>query len=191
MNYNWGGVDYGAKLSGYTVICYAKESLLHFHQVEKKVDTDKWLLQHISELKLSTIYLDAPLSLPQAYFGVGDNYFYRECDKETSAMSPMFLGGLTARAMKLKSQLTGVVVIETYPAYLAKNILDLSEFYTKKRKYSGEMLSQLKPLLPIGLACDPDNWHQLDALLCWISGYRDSQNTSITLGEEREGLIIV
>ncbi len=191
LDYNWGGVDYGAKLSGYTVICYVEDNLLHFLQVDKKVDADKWLQKWITELQLSTIYIDAPLSLPQAYYGLGDDYFYRECDKLTSAMSPMFLGGLTARAMKLKSQLSDVQVIETYPGYLAKKILSLSDSYLKKKKYTGEVLNLIKPLLPVELASEPDNWHQLDALLCWISGYRDSQQKAVTLGEEKEGLIIV
>jgi uncharacterized protein len=49
------------------------------------------------------VCIDAPLSLPGVFTGLAgcDDYFYRASDRALRAMSPMFLGGLTARAMRL------------------------------------------------------------------------------------------
>ena len=88
------GIDYGSKLAGTTVITYDIDRVLYQLQSDKKSDADKFVLNHVTDLKPDAIYLDAPLSLPKAYFGEGDDFFYRKGDKELRAMSPMFLGGL-------------------------------------------------------------------------------------------------
>jgi len=191
LEYNWIGVDYGSKMAGTTVICYVDDGHLDLKQSLKKEDADSWLQGEISKIGLSDIYFDAPLSLPGAYFGKGDNYFYRLCDRECGAMSPMFLGGLTARAMKLKANMTRYKFSETYPGYLVRKVLMLSEIYLKKKKYEGQLDQYLKATLPLPLLHLPSNWHQVDAILCWISGWRASKDQALVIGDIEEGVIVV
>lgn len=130
------GIDYGSKLAGTTVLCWEQDGQLHYQQSEKKKDADQWLIQLIQELSPPEVFIDAPLSLPAAYHGKGEDFFYRDCDRELRAMSPMFLGGLTARAMKLRHLLSPqqIVFQETYPAELVRNLPDLKECYLKKKR---------------------------------------------------------
>lgn len=87
------GIDYGSKLAGTTAICYQEGDALTIIQSEKKQDADRFINDTVESLKPEQIFIDAPLSLPAAYFGNGDDYFYRDCDRQLKAMSPMFLGG--------------------------------------------------------------------------------------------------
>lgn len=164
---------------------------MQFLQSEKKKDADAFIINFVEKHQPQKIFIDAPLSLPAAYYGSGDDYFYRECDKLTRAMSPMFLGGLTARAMRLKSDLSTVDFFETYPAYLAKNILDLKESYNKKAKDNSEFLEDLQNKFSIALDSLPTNWHQVDALLCWLSGWRYDRKDNIEIGTKSEGVICI
>ena len=131
------GIDYGAKMAGTTVIARMYEhNKVDFHASIKNQDADQFVAGFISNNEdIWLAYIDAPLSLPRVYSqDVPDgNYFYREADKATGAMSPMFLGGLTARAMRLSVELTklGVKVVETYPSKLA-DVLKLKEKNYKK-----------------------------------------------------------
>ncbi len=95
------GIDFGAKTAGTTVICQQEGGFFRFHRCEKGDDADAWLDERVSMFAPSAIYIDAPLSLPGAYFGKGQDYFYRSADRLAGGMSPMFLGGLTARAIRL------------------------------------------------------------------------------------------
>lgn len=160
-------------------------------QSEKKKDADAFIINFVKEYQPRKLFLDAPLSLPAAYFGKGDDFFYRSCDRETRAMSPMFLGGLTARAMRLRSELFQVDFFETYPAFLVKEVLELKESYNKKTKDDSEFLDKLLTLFQLELKDKPSNWHQVDALLCWISGKRHAQENHREMGNVKEGLIIV
>ena len=187
---NWVGIDYGSKLAGTTVIAYIKDKQLHTMQSQKKQDADAWLQEQIAIIKPTFIMMDAPLSLPLAYFGDSDNYFYRACDKATSAMSPMFLGGLTARAMRLCSQWKDLKIIETYPGYLARKILEIND-YNKKETYKGQLDQLLRELIGIDIYESPTNWHQVDAILCWYSGSRYNSKKNKVFGDEDEGVIIV
>jgi predicted nuclease with RNAse H fold len=187
---NWIGIDYGSKLAGTTVIAYSIDNQLLTIQSQKKQDADAWLQEQVLSLKPEFIMMDAPLSLPLAYFSDSDNYFYRECDREMSAMSPMFLGGLTARAMRLCSKWPQFNVIETYPGYLARKILKIDD-YNKKLSYKGQLDSLLSGLIDKDIQPLPTNWHQVDAMLCWYSGQRYHSEDSIAFGNEREGVIIV
>ncbi len=191
QNISWVGIDYGSKLAGTTVICFQRKDKLHFLQSEKKKDADTLIIEFVQEEAPPKIFIDAPLSLPAAYFGKGNNYFYRECDKETRAMSPMFLGGLTARAMRLKSDLSQVAFYETYPAYLAKNVLGLKDSYNKKSKDNSVFVNELLKQFDITLDVLPTNWHQVDALMCWLSGWRFSKESSLQIGFRDEGIICI
>ncbi|MFT4761231.1 MAG: putative nuclease with RNAse H fold [Paraglaciecola sp.] len=191
------GIDYGSKIAGTTVICYKKNGKLHLLQSEKKKDADAFLKQQIDSLKPSQIFIDAPLSLPAAYFQketiAEPNFFFRKCDKELRAMSPMFLGGLTARAMKLKHNYlnSSTLFFETYPSFLVKTLFPDILVYKKKQAEIGDFLKLLQPILPLKLAKMPTNWHQVDGILAWLSGHRYLSGWALEIGEIEEGIITV
>lgn len=187
----WLGIDYGSKLAGTTAVCYDKGDGLVFVQSAKKQDADAFLAQLFSELRPQKIFFDAPLSLPAAYFGKGEDFFYRQCDKETKAMSPMFLGGLTARAMKLAAQFPQITFRESYPGYLIRTVWSYKELYLKKEAYDNRLADQIIKDYNLKIKEPPTNWHQLDALVCWISGLRDQKGDVLKLGDKEEGLIYV
>ena len=184
----WIGIDYGAKLAGTTAICFEKEEELFIIQSQKKQDADMFIKSLINMVEPTHVYIDAPICLPAAYFGKGKNYFYRQCDIETKAMSPMFLGGLTARAMKLSADFPEIIFKETYPSFLVKRVFFLEDVYQKKKSFNPDILNNMvypKMGRPI------ENWHQFDALMCWLSGQRDFESDAISLGNPEEGQIII
>ncbi len=186
------GVDYGSKLAGTTAICFSKDDQFHFYQSEKKKDADAFLEKVVAELEPTYIFLDAPLSLPGAFFEQSEDYFYRKGDRAVKAMSPMFLGGLTARAMRMKSIFSkkGIETIEVYPSQLLKVIFPKKVF--KKKDYKIEEIYDLmKTLVPNLPKAVPPNSHQLDALLCWHSGFRYFKKEAIFYGKKKEGGIWV
>ncbi len=193
------GVDYGSKLAGTTVVAYLseKQNKVGFTASEKNKDADLFLLNFFSLRSPGVIFLDAPLSLPTVYCipntSPSQDYFYRQCDRELGAMSPMFLGGLTARAMKLSDRLRqdGFAVIETYPARLA-NLLDLKRYGYKSVPSSiaeclGIIHSEFALNIPVEAA---KSWHHFDALLALCSSIRMQNATAIKSGNESEGFII-
>ena len=181
------GIDFGAQMSGNTVIAYIIDEKIEFDQVAKKQNTDSWLKATIKEIKPEIVYIDAPLSLPKAYYGNGQNFHYRSADIETRAMSPMFLGWLTARAMSLKSQFEGTHFFEVYPAYFQSKIIQSNHY----KKDIDKFLSDLLKKIPLPLANTPDNWHQMDALMALTSGLRHQKNKHLSIGETNEGIIII
>ncbi|MCB0521768.1 MAG: DUF429 domain-containing protein [Lewinellaceae bacterium] len=183
------GIDYGSKLAGTTVICWDKDEKLYLAQSEKKQDADAFLQQHIEALRPGAVFMDAPLSLPGVYHQKGDDYFYRACDKATQAMSPMFLGGLTARAMRLRSQFPDLAFYETYPAQLVRTLFPENDFY--KKENPALFAEQLAAWLPFPLTAVLSNWHQVDGMLAWLSGWRFSKGNALKYGKEEEGLIVV
>lgn len=188
---NWIGVDYGSKVAGTTAACFLEGERLTILQTEKKEDADKWLRALVEKLKPSHVLIDAPLSLPGGFFGKNSEYFYRQCDKETRAMSPMFLGGLTARAIKLKDCTNRINFVETYPSYLIKRILGWEECYRKKEKIGKEAIERFERILPYSFIQPPTNWHQFDAVACWFSGWRLHQGEALFIGEVSEGIITI
>ena len=188
------GIDYGSKMAGTTVITYDDGNFLKQISSLKNKDADQFIIQAIEDLKPKNVFIDAPLSLPNAYFGKGQDYFYREADKELKAMSPMFLGGLTARAMKLKAEMekSGIEVFETYPGALVRSRSDLLNVYDKKAKRPGEALLDVVVNL-LGnyqIKAQPTNMHQLDSLLAWASGLRFAESRCEMVGNEEEGIIV-
>lgn len=192
------GIDFGAKLAGTTVIARMYEhNKVDFFASTKKQDADGFILDFVSQNEnIWLAYIDAPLSLPLVYSQNSSegSYFYREADKATGAMSPMFLGGLTARAMQLSVQLSklGVKVVETYPSKLAE-VLKLKEKNYKKEKYQIEPLcEEIKDIS--GLMFDSEavkTWHHFDALLCLYSAKRYEMQAAMVFGNEKEGTITV
>jgi len=186
------GIDYGSKMAGTTAIAYLDNGDIKVIQSQKNKDADALIIATTEELKPKSIYIDAPLSLPLAYFQQGDNYFYRECDRALKAMSPMFLGGLTARAMRLKDLISrkSISVFETYPKALVHTNELLKEVYLKKNH---DTLTQFNECLQkhMGFSFEElSNWHQVDAVLAWWSGQRFNKNEAVTVGNENEGQII-
>jgi len=181
------GIDYGAKLAGTTAICWEVEGRLNVSGSKKNQDADAFLMDSIQVLKPTQIFIDAPLSLPGAYFGKTEDFHFREADRQVSAMSPMFLGGLTARAMSLRSNLPDVLFFETYPRELVR-ILDLKEHY---KVDPGLFLSELGDRLPYPLDSKSLDWHQVDAVLAWLSGWRFRNDRCKVFGHSGEGMIWV
>lgn len=191
----WAGIDYGSKTAGTTVICAGKDvQKLQFYHTRKKQDADEFIFSMLGTIKPDFVCLDAPLSLP----GILTNkqfsdYFYRQADKELKAMSPMFIGGLTARAIKLKQELWSKLhleVFESYPGGLVRK-LELNEHYKKRTKDPiPYFLDVLKETFGIQVHKDqiPD-WHHVDALLCWITANRMAKKTALHFGNSQEGLI--
>ena len=192
----WVGIDFGSKLAGTTVIAFAKKEQIHFLQSKKKQDADQMISTFLEKEKPNRVFIDAPLSLPKVYRKPTDidDFFYREADRDLKAMSPMFLGGLTARAMRLVAQnqkLIEVEFFEAYPGFLAK-CLHLSKLeYKKEAQYLKPLTDQITDYYDLTLAKMPANWHQFDALLAYISGLRYRQGQHLTFGDPDEGLIII
>jgi predicted nuclease with RNAse H fold len=191
------GVDYGAKEAGTTAAAMLVQGQLLVWQCTTGQDADRWLMELVQEVRPKVIYIDAPLTLPKVYVqGIhssSSDYFYRQADREVQAMSPMFIGGLTARAIKLRAQLAeqGVAVLETYPSALVKKVLPQLHGYKNDQNALSGYTEALLRLLPFKLQEMPQNWHQFDALLAWFSGYRHQQGQSVLYGEAQEGRIIV
>jgi len=186
------GIDYGSKLAGTTVICCNQDDKLYLYSSKKKEDSDAFISQKIQELNPSAVYLDAPLSIPAAYFGKGDNFHYRKCDVECKAMSPMFLGGLTARAMKLSNNHPRLKFHETYPGYFIREVIEAKEIYKKKEKeVNQEIIDLILSKVELPFIDSIDNYHQLDAVICWLSGRRHVEKKHIVLGDDGEGVIVV
>jgi predicted nuclease with RNAse H fold len=190
------GIDYGSKLAGTTVIAEYRNGEVNFHSSKVKKDADAFVLKIVEEVKPSLIGLDAPLSLPGKFRelpGLND-YAYRQCDRQLKAMSPMFIGGLTARAMRLREKLehSGCAVIETYPAEWARRwqLKDLG--YKKSKKSIPGVLGIIAEELPFSFSFpEVSSWHHLDSLLCLWSALRHQQGSSESYGIPSEGLIWV
>lgn len=192
------GIDFGSKLTGNTVIAIFQNPRIIFMDVDKGVDADQFILNAADHFKPTHVFIDAPLSLPGVYKNIDgcSNYHFRHADLDLKAMSPMFLGGLAARAMQLKDQLEqkGASVFETYPRVLA-NRFDLAS-----RGYKGsnqglkccrsEIAERFKGNIEL-TACDITTWHHLDALMALMSAMNFDQGCADTFGREDEGLIFI
>ncbi len=185
------GIDYGAKKAGTTAICMNLNNGLEIITSEKNRDTDTFIKEQIQKFSVTKVYIDAPLSLPGAYSNINNEFHHRVCDRALKAMSPMFLGGLTARAMQLKAQLSKVEFHETYPGGFVREVLKNNEFYKKRAKDPMPFFHSIKELFPIEIHHQPKNMHEMDAMLCWLSGYRHSQKKHAVFGDEAEGVIIL
>jgi predicted nuclease with RNAse H fold len=192
----WVVIDSDSKMAGTTALAYADPSgKIRFTQSRRKQDADRFLQQWLMDRKPETIFLDAPLSLPAVYLkpgGEGD-FFYRKAARELRAMSPRFLGGLTARAMRLRRELekAGLQVKEVYPAELARSWSLKERGYKKSVDQIPANVEHLCTFTELTLGDAPANWHQFDALLAFCSGWRFYQNQHTEYGDPGEGLIIV
>jgi len=185
------GVDYGSKLAGTTVVCYeSKPGLIDFLQSLKKQDADKLILDFVDNYTVDYVFIDAPLSLPAVYQETNSdgNYFYRAADKITKAMSPMFIGGLTARAMKLNAHLSrsNTIALETYPKMLVSELGYGEDYKSEIDSFLKQILNQYS----LRLNQPMTNWHQVDSLLAYLSGVRYFNYEHKEVGDKNEGTII-
>ena len=188
------GIDYGNKYAGTTVICYNSRQSIKFIQSSKNADADSFLLNELVYLHPDLIMIDAPLSLPGVYW-LGDGYndhFFRRCDRELKAMSPMFLGGLTARAIGLMKQINGTEIRETYPRKLVDILQMPASLYKhdiKEIRSFAESLNDKSGILfnPAQLT----SWHHVDAFLAFLSGVRYLEKKDRHFGIPEEGIVTV
>jgi uncharacterized protein len=191
------GLDYGSKLAGTSVLALLQpEGKVELFCSTPKRDADAFLMQLLLEHSPRRVFIDAPLSLPGVYQklpGYSD-FFYRRADRALRAMSPLFLGGLTARAMQLNDKMIPhkIQFLETYPAgwvrffgtdvwgYRAKG--GDPELFCKKLTCNSPFLTRLS-------ACT--TWHHADALISLLSGLRYENQTHSTFGAAEEGEIVI
>ena len=192
------GIDYGSKLSGNTVIALFQDNNIFFLEAEEKVNADEFIINAVDHFKPKLIFMDAPMSLPGVYKGMYgySNYHFRKCDVETRAMSPMFLGGLAARAMELRDnfEARGIDIKETYPRLMA-NRFELKKFgYKSSKSALRECALHLKECIKEPLrfnSNDIKTWHHLDALLALMSALSYKCGDFCTYGDPEEGMIYV
>lgn len=187
------GIDYGSKLAGTTAACSWNDNTFFLSQTVKNQDADLWIRELVKNHHPKMLFLDAPLSLPGIYSKLPgyDDFFYRRADQEVKAMSPMFLGGLTARAMQL-AQALPIPVIEVYPAARAKQLDLYSLHYKKSNEGLKACVAAVAKQLPTAIASallelEIDNWHAFDAVLAWEIGYRQMAGKASVAGSADEG----
>lgn len=187
------GIDYGSKLAGTTVLAIfdSNTKRILLQQSSKKQDADAFVASQLLEHPADIVGIDAPLSLPGVYRGLEGNhdFHYRAADRQAKAMSPMFLGGLTARAMKLASEINATT-IEVYPKLGAERY-QLHELGYKgdKEAISPCLIALIQRTdLPLqGLSIE--NWHQFDALLALEITWRYHNNLADHYGDAKEGIL--
>lgn len=198
MKHTLFGIDYGSKLSGNTVIAILQINKIYFLDVDAGTDADEFIFRAAAHFKPDIIFLDAPLSLPSVYCGGnGTDYHFREADKQLCAMSPMFLGGLTARAIQLKNKLEAEIntkVYETYPKAIAHSYQLKERGYKQQKKQLISCSNHLRSNLNASLFIDCQDiktWHHLDALLALFGAMRFVTGRALPYGNKNEGLIYV
>ncbi|MBX2979048.1 MAG: hypothetical protein KF905_07125 [Flavobacteriales bacterium] len=185
------GIDFGARAAGTTVICHRERGLFRFERSDKGGDADTWLQERILQMRPSAIYLDAPLSLPGAYYGKSEDHFFRLADRLAGGMSPMFLGGLTARAIRLAQQwrMLGIRVFEVYPSGSIRHKWDFLKIP------AGRSIPAHKLRLMAGVHALPPpitkDRHEADAWLCWLIGLQHQQGNTLQVGDPEEGVILM
>jgi uncharacterized protein len=192
------GIDFGAKTAGTTVIALYQDKVtpVKFVHTVAGHDADKLITETLKNLEPSLVFLDAPLSLPMVYRGRQEqnDYFYRKADRDLNAMSPMFLGGLTARAMSMSETIhsMGHKLFEAYPAGLVRELGLAQSGYKKAKRHIAEIGKKIAASYHIRLNVDHlDDWHHVDALLCMCTGLRKELKNAKSFGYEEEGLIWV
>ncbi len=189
------GIDYGSKMAGTSVLCFNDDEGLVLLYSEKKKSADEFLINQLNAIKPDLIMMDAPLSLPGAYFGWKgyNNFHYRNCDLELKAMSPMFLGGLTARAISLQSVFEGrYSFLESYPGAFIRKYFPEWKSYKKEKAAIDTGIGLLREKIEFPeLKYEIDSWHAFDALLCWISGLRFVNGEAVVFGKKKEGQIYI
>lgn len=183
------GIDFGSKTSGFTAIALGYSTHIQMLQAQKNKDSDAFLKEVVREHQPRCIGIDAPLSLPGALVGQPNysNFHMRAADLEAGAMSPMFLGGLTARAMDFAHWCSeqGIAVYEVYPKLVAEGLGLDKKRYKKDATYLPEALRMFGARREVEVG----NWHQFDALLALDVAERINRKSAHSIGDELEGVI--
>lgn len=181
------GIDFGAKRAGTSVVAaLGEQRSLELHRIPKGEDADTELEVIFEKLHPRVVAVDAPLSLPKAYHCNGEDYFFRQCDRHLQAMSPMFLGGLTARAITLarRWESSGCVVLETYPRVLGRAFPGYRPGQTQMGVVVAALAEELQIVPP-----PVSSWHDVDALCALATAVRFSTSRARAIGDPEEGLI--
>lgn len=192
------GIDLGSRMSGNTVLSIFDHGRVHFMRVDKNVCADTFSLNAVQHYRPQHVFLDAPLSLPGIYRGIKGckDYHFRKADRELKAMSPMFLGGLTARAIELSDKMRkdGIPVFETYPRIMARKQGLEALGYKKMKSSLKTCQDQLRAQLNPKIQMEPremESWHHVDAFLAMLSALAFAAGAHEVYGDEKEGLIHV
>ncbi|MFZ9700257.1 MAG: hypothetical protein ACO3AF_04145 [Flavobacteriales bacterium] len=184
------GIDFGAKLAGTTAVCMGHAGgQLELMATKKGQDADRFLEQTLRLNGPVLICIDAPLSLPMAYVKPMESpdFFYRQADREAKAMSPLFLGGLTARACKLAHRWRQQkwTVIEGYPGGLVQDMKPGIEYKKDKSglvPFMQHISQEIKQDLP-----NVESWHEVDAILAWWIACKYVEGKARGIGNQEEG----
>lgn len=192
------GIDYNSSDSDRTVLCLLDEleGKIQFIVSSEREDPNEVIKQQILSKSPAYVFIDAPLSLPRAYFDSDyEDYLYRESDKELGCQSPMETGLLTANAIKLRhslQQMSNIPLKETCPKELAK-IYQLEE-----AGYRGH-ISQIKEVVKVlqektEHMLDTQfftSWQHVDAFLAMMSSLRFKNDEAKEFGNKKEGKVFV
>ena len=195
--YTIAGIDYGSKLAGTTVLAVQEPgSGVQLFCSQKGKDADIFLQDLIRQFQPRRVFIDAPLSLPGVYRQLPDydDYFFRKADRALHAMSPMFLGGLTARAIQLKNKLLPdkVQFIEAYPAGWVGLCAPAVSGYKDKSTSPDDFFLKILGNYPlIILPGSIATWHHADALIALMSGLRYENQQHKIFGDPEEGEIVI
>jgi len=187
------GIDLAGSEKRNTGICVLNENL------EAKcfvVHKDEEILNLIEKIKPNLIAIDAPLSLPKGRKSLDrrEKIHFRECDKKLWELGikffPITLGPmrmLTKRGTKLRKILErkGYKVIEVYPG-ATQDILKIA------RKSAGlEKLREDLKKLGIKIEKRELTHDELDAITAAFTGYLYLKRLTLSLGDDKEGVIVV
>lgn len=177
-------------MAGTTAICYCEHDSIRLVQSAKRQDADAFCESYLNKFYPTFVMIDAPLSLPGVYQNRGDDYFFRQCDRELGAMSPMFLGGLTARAMRLSQvwMKKGIVFYETWPRRVAGRFGFGQSSGLDERSVKA-IVQQIEAETACSLAATIPSQHAFDALLAWYAGWCAESKKIQRAGSDEEGWI--
>jgi predicted nuclease with RNAse H fold len=198
------GIDFGAKMAGTTVLATLELETMNVElfRSAKGRDADVFLARAIHASQPALVCIDAPLSLPGVYRGLHhqdgtpfEDFMFRCADRELGAMSPMFLGGLTARAVRLAHQITqtGVRCAEAYPAAQAQRLQLNHRGYKTDKHFIPDVWQELLQcsVFRSQTSAVKLSWHDVDAVLALLAAWRLHIGTADQYGCPEEGVIVV
>jgi len=187
------GIDLAGSEKRNTGICVLNENLEANCFV---VHTNKEILKLIEKFKPDLIAIDAPLSLPKGRKSLDEKekIHFRECDRKLLELGikffPITLGPmrvLTKRGIKLRKFLEkkGYKVIEVYPG-ATQDILKIA-----RKSVSLKKLRNGLKKLGIKIEKRKLTHDELDAITAAFTGYLHLKGKTISLGDEKEGVIVI
>lgn len=102
----------------------------------------------------------------------------------------MFLGGLTARAIRLANswKSSGIEFFETYPRMVATRIPE--NFSPQSDElFCKDVIVFINNETGLEIRFSKKSMHSCDALLAWFAGYLKNQGSSKKAGDDTEGII--